>query len=68
VLRRDPEGRQPELRGPAEQLGREVLALVPLGRDRPQLARREVVRELLQLPLLVGELERDAAAGGELRQ
>jgi hypothetical protein len=68
VLGRDREGRQPEPRGLAEQLGREVLALVPLGRDRPQLARREVARELLQLPLLVGQLERDAAAGRELRQ
>ena len=34
---------------PAEQLGRAVLPLVPLARDRPQLLLGEVVREVAQL-------------------
>ena len=44
----------------AQQVGREVVARVPLRRDRPQLALRELVRERLELALLGGEPERDA--------
>ncbi len=55
--------RQPDLRRLREQAGREVVARVPLLRDRAQLALGEVVRERLQLTLLVGERERDAAPG-----
>jgi len=42
------------------------LALVPVGRDRPQLAGGEVVRELLQLALLRRQPERDPGAGGDV--
>ena len=59
VLGRDRERGEPDPRRLREQLRREVLALVPLGRDRPQLPLGELVREPLQLPLLVGRLEAD---------
>ncbi len=49
-----------------EQVGREVVALVPLRRDRPQLAERELVGERLQVALLVREPERDTGGCGEL--
>src|SRR6266508_2676402 len=52
-------GRQPRARGLLEQAGRVLLALVPLRRDRPQLALRELVGEPLQLALLGRRLERD---------
>jgi hypothetical protein len=59
VLVRDRVRGEPERRSLREQLGREVLSLVPLARDRTQLSLGELVRERLQLPLLVAELERD---------
>ena len=59
VLGRDRVRGQPERRRLREQLGRAVLALVPLPCDRAQLALGEVVREVPQLPLLGRELETD---------
>ena len=51
---------RPERRRLREQLGRAVLALVPLPRDRAQLPLGELVREVAQLPLLRRELEADS--------
>ena len=46
-------------RGLREQAGRILLTLVPLARDRTQLALRELVGGPLQLPLLGRQLEDD---------
>ena len=50
VLGRDRVRRQPERRRLREQLGRAVLALVPLARDRAQLALGELVRQVSAAP------------------
>jgi hypothetical protein len=59
VLGRDRIRRQACARGPLEQVGRILLALVPLLRDPTQLARRELVCDPLQVALLGGQLEAD---------
>ena len=48
---------QPELGELAEELLREAVLAVPLGRVRLDLGLRELARERLDLPLLGGELE-----------
>ena len=65
--RGDRVGGEPGLGGLREQLRRVRLALVPLGREGPKLARGEVVSQALQLALLVGQPKRDADIGGDTR-
>ena len=57
VLLRDADAHQPQLGELAEDLLREVVLAVPLGRVRLDLGRGELARERLNLPLVRGELE-----------
>ena len=61
VLRGNRVRREADARRLREQVGWKVLALVPLGSDRPQLALRELVREPLELTLLVCQIKGDHA-------
>ncbi len=57
VLLRQADAHQPELGELAEEVAREVMLAIPLGRVRLDLRPDEVARERLDLLLLGGELE-----------
>ena len=61
-LLRDAMGGEAEGGGLRQQLERKCVRPVALGGDRTQLVRRKVVRERLQVALLVGQRERDHEA------